>query len=213
MGWIFTVKIHKKVCKLLRDDLFAKINVQSKKLFCQIQFGQFKTCVQIHWCEGSLGKSPVTLLHSFASQQSVSSYLFLPSVPIEREIKMERAAAAAHQLQSCHSTQCCSNLMKSNDEASSLVAAAGEQSWEGFYNPALCESVWERHSEKVKLLFGWRCRHYLSPYPLSPVLTPSPPSPLSLPPNPSHTPAVTRRWRPCNIQTTTQQRAYLSQKT
>ncbi|TNN71714.1 hypothetical protein EYF80_018065 [Liparis tanakae] len=52
---------------------------------------------------------------------------------------MERAAAAAaHQLQSCHSTQCCSNLMKSNDEASSLVAAAGEQSGEGFYSPALC---------------------------------------------------------------------------
>jgi len=70
------------------------------------------------------------------------SYLFLPSVPIEREIKMERAAAAAaHQLQSCHSTQCCSNLMKSNDEASSLVAAAGEQSGEGFYSPALCGSV------------------------------------------------------------------------
>lgn len=53
---------------------------------------------------GSMGKSPVTQLHSFASQQGGLSYLFLPSVPIERQIKMERGAAAeaaAHQLWGC----------------------------------------------------------------------------------------------------------------
>lgn len=99
-----------------------------KKLLCQIQFGQLQTFVQIHWFEGSLGKSPASLLHSFASQQCVLSYLFLPSVPIKREIKIERAAAAAHQLQSCHSTPACSDLMESNAEASSLVAGVGEES-------------------------------------------------------------------------------------
>lgn len=66
-----------------------------------------------------------------------------------------------------------------------------------------CEFVWERGWEKVKPHFGWRSLHYLSPYP---ELTPCPTfqvSPLSLPPNPSHThtPAVTWRWRPCNVQT------------
>lgn len=139
------------------------------------------------------GKSPVSLLHSFASQQCVLRYLFLPSVPIKREIKMERAAAA-HQPQSCHSTQSCSNLIKSNDEASSLVAGAGEQSWEGFsvqHCEQACVSLSERGTgRKSKLLFGWRCRHYLSPYPLGPVLTPSPtspPSPLSLPQPFTHT--------------------------
>lgn len=124
---------------------------KGKKLFCQIQFGQFETCVQIHWCEGSLGKSPVSLLHSFASQQCVPSYLFLPSVPIKREIKMERAAAAAHQLPSCHSTQSGSNLMKSNGEASSLVAGAEEQSWESFsvqHCERVCVSLSERSTER-----------------------------------------------------------------
>lgn len=59
------------------------------------------------------------------------------------------AAAAAHQLQSCLSTQSCSNLMKSNVEASSLVA--GEQSWEGFSVPhceRACVSLSERGTER-----------------------------------------------------------------
>lgn len=65
---------------------------------------------------------------------------------------MERAAAAAaHQLQSCLSIQSCSNLMKSNDEASSLVAGAGEQSWEGFSVQRCeraCVSLSERGTER-----------------------------------------------------------------
>lgn len=105
-----------------------------------MQIGQFKACVQIHWCEGSLGKSPFSLLHSFASQQSVSSYLFLPSVPIKRAIKIERAAAA-HQLQSCHSTRSCSNVMKSNTEASSLVARSESRAERLFQSSAVSEPV------------------------------------------------------------------------
>lgn len=130
MMGIFTVKIHKKgsVWKLLKG-LVVKINLQNIKKHFFAKYNLFKTCVRIHWGSGSLGKSPVSLLHSFASQQCVLSYLFLPSVPIKREIKMERAAAAAaHQLQSCHSPQSACSLMKRSDEASSLVVRAGEQS-------------------------------------------------------------------------------------
>ena len=83
MVWILTVKIH----KVFRLQALKSLSCKEKKLFGKTHFGQIKMCVQIHWCEGSLGKSPVTLLHSFASQQCVSSYLFLPSVPIERGIR------------------------------------------------------------------------------------------------------------------------------
>lgn len=106
--------------------------------------------------------------------------LFITSqCPNKSGIKIERREA--HQLQSHNSAQSCSNLMWSRTEASSAVVRAAEPSWE------LC--VWacvspceNRHWEKVKLLFGWRCMRYLSPYPLSPVLTPCPtsqPSPHS----------------------------------
>lgn len=117
-------------------------------------------------------------------------------------------AASAH---SYRSSQSRSNVTKSNDEASSLVAPSRRSELRGFFSAAqwgrLCESVWEAGRESQNFSLGWRCKlHFLAPtqYVKSqhPPQPPHPSSPVLPPPPLTHSPAETRRWRPHKIHTT-----------
>lgn len=146
-----------------------------------MQFGPFRSCVQVHWCKYSLGKFPMSLLHSFASQQCVLSYLFLLGVQIERGIKIEGA-----QPISCRAaTLLCSAVI-------SWRVWMKHPLWDRTELRKSVQPVWvglrratERKSTLVKM--------QALPLPLSSANTRPNLLPTSLP-QPSHTPAVTQRW-------------------
>lgn len=130
-----------------------------------------------------------------------------PASQLQQEIKIERVVAA-HQLQSCHTTGSLNNLTKSKSEASSLVAEQQRRAERVFFQSCstvsepVCVCLSEAHTESLTPLWAKMQALYLSPYLLTPVLTPSQTSHHPSVSNSSHTPAVTRRWRPCNIQIT-----------
>lgn len=110
----------------------------------------------------------------------VLGYLFLPSVPIKRQIKIDRAAAAAAAHGSPLSS--CRRVRSHEELKAESISSGGSRSCETRGVKLFFQSSTESepapvclHPEKVELLFRWWSRHDTGSLgPLSAVLAPSP---------------------------------------
>lgn len=127
---ILSHKKKKKSKEYFKKNYLAKLKLSTSKLKSR------SIGVKAEW-----GNPPVALLHSFASRQCVLGYLFLPSVPIKRQIKIDRAAAAGAAVHGSPLSSC--RRVRSHEELKAeSISSGGSRSCETrgvklFSSPAL----------------------------------------------------------------------------